>query len=632
MKRIFIFLSLLQFLTGGSFAATPYAELNPDRVRQIEAMLPAQSAGFGKPIDDRAFWGSPAMVVACGSAVADAEKLLGKTFPPWNDDLYLDYSRTGHRPPGEKMITGRQTWLYPLVIAECLENKGRFLPQINHVLQSVAEQPTWTLPAHDWQLDNFHRKKYFVDLNASSFGADLAESLYLLGDRVVPVVRKELAVALEARIFAPIRYSLITGEGTYYLGSQSQPVQNNWNAVCLAGVAGAARTILSDRYDRAVFLAAGEHYSQYYINSISDDGYCDEGPGYWSYGFGHYAVLRAILMDATGGRIDLFANAKIQKVATYGVRIQMPGHLLPPFEDCRFGTLADTNLVSYCNQVLRLGIKSYEQSSAMIPKDLATIFLPVTPCATAKPGDLTDTALPGLRSFFEDAGVLVCRPDSDTASQLGVAIKAGGNGSHSHNDIGSYVIALGGEILAGDPGGPFAYNNKVFGPQRFTYKLLNSFGHPVPVVAGQLQLDATKVHPQVLRTHFTGVADEIAMDLKPAYDVPELRELVRTMRFTRTADGAVVIEDHVVYSKPMAFEEGLPTLGKFKRVNACIFVFALGGEKIQVQVETPDGFKLTSERIEELDAPAFSRLGFKLTKPVTNATVKVTFRPVETNK
>jgi hypothetical protein len=628
IKPIILF-GLLQFSIVAGFASEPYAELKPDRVQQIEAMLPAQPAGFGKPMGDHAFWGSPATVAACGSAVADAEMLLSKIFPPWNDELYLDYSRTGRRPPGEKMITVRQAWLYPLVIAECLENKGRFLPPINHVLQSFAEQPTWTLPAHDWQLDNFHRKSYFVDLNASSFGADLAEALYLLGDRVDPAVRQQVIAALEERIFAPIRHSLITGEGTYYLGSQSQPVQNNWNAVCLAGVVGAARTILPDRHDRAMFLAAGEHYSQYYINSIGEDSYCDEGPGYWAYGFGHYAILRAILMDATGGRMDLFTNAKIQTIATYGVRIQLPGHLLPPFEDCRFGTLADTNLVSYCNQVLRLGIKGYENASAIIPDDLATIFLPVTPCAAATPGDSADSALPGLRSFFEDAGVLICRPAPGTTSKVSAAIKAGGNGSHSHNDIGSYVIAVGDEILAGDPGGPFAYNNKVFGPERFTYKLLNSFGHPVPVVAGRLQLDATKVHPRVLRTDFTPAADEIVMDLKPAYDVPELRELVRTMRFARTGGGAVVIEDHVVFSKPMGFEEGLPTLGKVKRVDARTFEFALGGEKIPVQVETPDGFKVTSERIEELDAPAFTRLGFQLSKPVTKATVKVTFQPVE---
>jgi hypothetical protein len=58
-----------------------------------------------------------------------------------------------------------------------------------------------------------------------------------------------------------------------------------------------------------------------------------------------------------------------------------------------------------------------------------------------------------------------------------------------------------------DSGGPFAYNNRTFSPERYTYKILNSVGHPVPVVAGQLQRDATKVHPRVLKTSFNDDQD-----------------------------------------------------------------------------------------------------------------------------
>jgi len=412
------------------------------------------------------------------------------------------------------------------------------------------------------------------------------------------------------------------------LGKQSSPKQSNWNAVCLAGVVGAARTLLPDRQDRAEFIAAGEHYSTYFVNGFGDDGYCEEGPGYWAYGFGNYAFLRAILMDATGERIDLFANSKIKQIATFGIRVQLLGLLMPPFEDCRFGTKADADLISYCNQVLQIGVDGYARSPRLGRSKLATMFMPVALCAKATPSTSADIALPGLRSFFDQAGVLVCRPTPGTANRISIAIKAGGNGSHSHNDIGSCVIALGENILGGDPGGPFAYNNKVFGPQRFTYKILNSFGHPVPVVAGRLQVDATKVQPKVLATHFAEAEDEIRIDLKVAYDVPELRRLERTLRYSRQGNGAVVIEDQVTFARPMSFEEGLPTLGNVQRVDARTFEFTLGRESIRAEVETPDGFELTSERIQELGAPAFTRLGFRLLQPITNATVKVTFRPV----
>lgn len=615
-------------LTVGNIASTAdeFSELKPARIAEIEAMLPVQPAGFGRPIADRDFWNAPATRRVASNFVSDATALLEKDFPAWSDELYLEFSRIGRRPPGEKMLRARSDWLGPLVVAECVENQGRFLPLINRVLRAYASEPTWTLPAHDGNLDSFHRKKYFVDLDASSFGAELAQAIYLLGDRLDSDVRQQVMAAMEMRIFIPIRHSLLTGEGTYWLGSEKSRVQNNWNSVCLAGVVGAARTLLPDRYERAIFIAAGEHYSKYFINGFRGDGYCDEGAGYWAYGFGNYVILREVLADATRGNIDLFANPKIKNIALYGERIQLLEHLAPPFADCRFATKVDVGLVGYCNRVLKNGGSASNSTPSVCNEKLASQFMSVTPCAVVAEHVAANDESIALRSFFDQAGVLVCRPKSGTACRISAAIKAGGNSSHSHNDIGSFVINSGDQEIVGDPGGPHAYNNKVFGPERYTYKILNSFGHPVPVVAGQLQLDATKIHPKVLTTHFTEKHDEISIDLKPAYGVSGLKKLTRTMRFTRSGAGAVEIEDTVVFKAPMTFELALPALGSVKQMDSHTIEFALNGETIIAEVETPDGFEITRERVEELDAPAFTRIGLKLLKPVINATVKVTFR------
>jgi len=608
-------------------AAESFAELQPGRIAEIEAMLPERPAGFGKPCGDRGFWNSPATRALAGTAAAEAEKLRGQKFPAWSDDLYLDYSRTGNRPPGEQMVRRREAWLCPLVVAECLEDHGRFLPVIQKILSEYAREPSWTLPAHDGNLDNFKRGKFSVDLRSSAFGAELAQALYLLGDRLDPAVRRQVAAALGQRVFAPIRHTLLTGDGTYWLGSKSSPVQNNWNAVCLAGVVGAARTLLPDRHERAVFIAAGEHYSAYFINGFRDDGYCDEGAGYWAYGFGNYVILREVLADATRGRIELFSNPKIRSIAAYGERIQLLDQIAPPFADCHFGTTADVGLTGYCNRVLKTGVGGDRPRPSACREKLALQFMTVTPCAAALASGASSAESTGVRSFFEQAGVLVCRPQPGTACRLSAAIKAGGNSSHSHNDIGSFVIAAGGEILAGDPGGPHAYNNKTFGAERYTYKILNSFGHPVPVVAGRLQRNAAQVHPQVLKTDFTAARDEIQINLQPAYAVPELLTLVRTLRYSRSGRGGVELEDRVAFTKTMSFELGLPTLGRVKQLDARTLQFSLNGESLTAEVETPDGFELASEQIEELGTPAFTRLGLKLRKPVMAATVKVTFRP-----
>ena len=597
----------------------PFAELNPQRIAAIEGMLPDKPSGFGRPITDRAYWNDPKIHALLGDVVGRAEKLLGKPFPEWSDDLYLDFKKTGRRPPGEKMLSARAAWLYPLVLAECLEDKGRFLPTLSMALEEYIKEPTWTLPAHDGNLDNFNRKHYTIELRSAGFSANLAETLYLLGERLDPTLRQRLTDTIDERCIKTVRESLTTGKGNHFL-----VMDNNWNAVCLAGVVGTVVTIVPDRHERAVFIAAGEYYSSHFLGSFGKDGYCDEGGGYWSYGFGSFVNLREVIMHATGGRIDLFSDPKICNIALFGVRFQLNDRLVPPYADCRYGTRANLQLVAYCNEALQLGVPGLSDVGPLDRGDLAMVLMEPTRCV-APP--TVDGKLVDIRSYFDNAGVLVCRPSSPT-SRLAASIKAGGNGSHSHNDIGSFIIILGKDLQIGEPGGPVAYNSQTFGPNRYTFKILNSFGHPVPVVAGKLQLDATKVKPVVLRTSFTDQQDEISIDFKQAYDVPELKKLVRTMRFDRRGSGIVTIEDEVEFSVPATFETALTTRGKVQQRDPPTLHFDEGTEQMDATIETPDGFTVTREDIEEMDCVAYTRLGVKLLKPVTKAIVRMTFRPL----
>ena len=166
-----------------------YGELAPQRIEEITRMLPARPGGFGRPCVDRAAWDNPTLqsLLDGPAVIAAANKLLPLDLPPWDDDAYLDFSRTGSRKLGEAMLGKRKSFLRPLVFAECLENKGRFLPKIAAILEACAADPTWTLPAHDGNLNCFpsqgiHRR---VCVSAA-FGHDLAQTLYLLGDELPP--------------------------------------------------------------------------------------------------------------------------------------------------------------------------------------------------------------------------------------------------------------------------------------------------------------------------------------------------------------------------------------------------------------------------------------------------------------
>ena len=113
---------------------------------------------------------------------------------------------------------------------------------------------------------------------------------------------------------------------------------HNWNAVCLAGVTGAALALEESPEDRAWFVAAAQHYIRFFLSGFTPDGYCSEGVGYWNYGFGHFLMLGEAIRQATGGRIDLLADPAALQPARYGLRSEVLNGIYPTIADCHPGS------------------------------------------------------------------------------------------------------------------------------------------------------------------------------------------------------------------------------------------------------------------------------------------------------
>ena len=600
----------------------PYAELEPTRIAELAALLPEQARGFGTPCSDRTAWAMLVTNKNFKNVIGSAAKLLGKEVPPWNDDLYLDFSRTGKRPPGEKMISSRHGPLRPLVWAECLENKGRFMPGIEKLLLAYSKDPSWTLPAHDRDLKNFKGTVYSVDLASSAFAHELAQILWLLGDKVSAGTRAKVLATMEQRIFAPLRESFRTGKGNGWLRAEM-----NWNPVCLAGGVGAALTVLPDRNDRALFAAAGEHYGRYYMAGFTPDGYCGEGMGYWNYGMSHFLLLREKLWQATGGKVDLFDDAKVRNAALYGINLEMVNGVYPAIADCRWGSTPSGDILGYLSRALGLGLRRYEDAwNPMAPRDLIFGPMEIFPnsLSGAKPAAAREGV--GLRYFFEQAGVLVCRTAPGAVAPMGAVLKGGHNDEpHNHNDVGSFTLVLGKQALVVDPGGPYAYNSRTFGKERYTaFKLFSSLGHNVPVVAGRAQIPGKQAHAKILSTKFTDTSDEISMDIAAVYDAPELKKLVRTFVFDRQS-GGLGVRDDFEFSCAATFEIALTTRANWKQIAADQIELTAGRERVVAEIHAPCDVEVISETIAE-DCLPFTRLGLKLKQPLAAGRVVVLFR------
>ena len=601
--------------------------VSENRVKQIAASLADKPAGFGVPISNRSAWKKLGQEDSFKSVIPDAERLLKTPIPDQPDELYLDFSRTGNRTRWQRVAGRRRGRIQTLVLAECLENKGRFMPAFGEIVRAICSERTWVMPAHDRSLSNFHGKSIDIDLGSSALGWSLATADYLLADRLDSETRRLIRNNLERRVFDPFQ-EMVQGKRSknwWITGT------NNWNAVCLANVTGAALAVMDSRDERAFFIAAAEHYSKYFLEGFTDDGYCSEGLGYWNYGFGYYIMLCEAIHQATGGKVDLLRETKAQQAATFGSKIEIINDIYPAFADCSIRAKPSSRLMYYISRRLGMGLRRWEQIDVVSPGTLYQSMMysfpnaasRATPARKSSPG-------PGIRSWFDQAGVLICRPAPDASSQFAVALKGGHNNEHhNHNDVGSFVVVSGDKPLLIDPGGE-VYTARTFSSRRYESNVLNSFGHPVPRVAGQLQRTGRQARGRVIRQNFTDEADTLVLDIASAYDVPELKKLERTFVYSRAGAGSLTVSDEVVFSKPSSFDTALITFDTWTRLSGSSLIVQNEKESLRVDIEVTGGdFEIRPEMIkEDLSARKDpTRLGIHLTRPVERAVVTLTIIP-----
>jgi hypothetical protein len=599
------------------------------QVKRFTHLLPKTPQGVGRPIGDRQAWEAVAKEPAFKGVVRAAEKLMATPIPELPDDLYLDFSRTGNRTRCQRVLSQRHSRFAALTLAECLENRGRFLPAIEEAIREVAAEKSWTLPAHDRRLDNFYGRQIDIDLASSTLSWNLATADYWLGDKLSKDTRDLIRRELERRTFGPYLGYLTAGKPRLWW-----PIcTSNWNAVCQSGVTGAALAVIDSPERRATFAAAADRLIQYFLEGFTPDGYCSEGLGYWNYGFGHFVLLAETMYQATGGKVDWLENPKVQQIAQFGRRLEIVPGVYPAFADCAVSTQPDVQIHAFVSRRYGLGWQDDERRGLLLAggasDELFRFGVLRVPNSASVKSALSQAPAYALRDWFSDAGILICRPASGTQG-LGVALKGGHNAEHhNHNDVGSYVVALAGKTPLVDPGAE-VYTARTFSADRYKSGVLNSLGHPVPRVAGKLQKAGREAAAQVLKTDFADTADTFVLDIRSAYDVKELQRLQRTFVFSRDGAGQLTVTDDVQFTKPQEFGTALVTFSKWRQVGEDQLVIGEGAEAVRVKIAT-DGakFRLQPEEIhEDLHGKHIPiRIGIDLTEPVTQARVTVSVKP-----
>ena len=546
-------------------AATAASYPAPDaaRVAEIARHLPELPAWTDEAFPSKAWKG---------------KELLEAPIPDCTDELYLLTSTTGNRERYQKVYFDRLALLKTLAGTARATGDERYLKRTVEFLEAICAERSWTMPAHDLALTNFKGTHLTIDLGSSHRALTLAGTLAQLGDRLPPEVRTKVRTELERRVFALYRAtSRDSADGDAFArhGNWWFFCRSNWNAVCHSCVVRAALAVLPDRTDRATFVEAAERAMRYFLESFLPDGYCTEGMGYWNYGYGHFLELTLSVRKATGGFVDYARLPRAKEAMGYSFGYTLDGEHCPVFADGGGGCATERFLDMGCS-----------------------IWPEFTAVRTGK--------LPP-RTFFPDAQVYIGR-----AKRISFGVKGGNNDElHNHNDLGSWTMFMDGEEVAGDPGGEI-YTARTFSKDRYVSNVLNSYGHPVPRVAGELHLTGAKSKAEIVHCEFSDARDVFAVDISSAYPATRGKRgaLVREVTFDRAAE-SVAIADRLKVVEPVAFESAVVSYRE-----ACPFVPSVQGGAWHIEEKT----------IENPGKKSARRFAVVFDGPVAEATVTWSFK------
>jgi hypothetical protein len=599
---------------------------SPAAIRALAAQLPDGPFQPVPVIGDRVFWTRAATVFPRRAEVIElAEQAMKEPVEVVDRLFYLSfYERKDGVYEYRAIFHRRSERLSVLALAECLENQGRFLPAIQGLAESMLREPTWVLPHHDKDQLNISGRAVTVDLGSSGRGALLMTVRRIFADVLPPELTASIDRTVYERLLAPYRRCVESGRIAG--GFNWMLAINNWGAVCSGNLGYVAMTMELPQEEQALYLLGTRFCMERYLASLPPDGYCSEGVGYWNYGFGHYMLFADALRRWTGGTVDLFAAPEAVRMAKFIERLELHGRRFPAFADC-----ALNNGVKPYNELATAvfyGASSRRNSfwiNDFLPQTVMGLFLLVQPDVPAVgAGKLL------ARDWFGDSQILVSRAGGDPA--LSFAAKGGHNAEqHNHNDLGSYVILLGNLLAVCDPGAE-AYNQQTFSPERYRSDLLNSSGHPVPLAAGRMQSAGSAFAARVLKQDFTPERDMLVLDLRGAYEVPELEKLERTFVFDRAAR-RIEVADVFAFARPEAFEVALVTGEQFRIVDDRTIEFFNADYRLRLTIAAEPGpvkitaAPLTAKPLESNFRPV--RIAVTLASPAAAGSIKQTFEVVQ---
>lgn len=518
----------------------------PERLRRI--LVPRNQWQPFATITNRSAWlGLPE--AARTTLIQHGEEALAQPLPALPAALYLDYARTGNRSRFESVYFERRRLLHRLVLAECVEARGRFLDAIANTLWAICEESSWCIPAHIGTqkagvgLPDVN--EVIVDLFAAQTAVSVAWTLYLVEpqlDPVSPLVRRRAAQEVDRRILTPY---LNRDFGWMGFGSASRDRRpNNWNPWINASVLTATLVVETNEARRIQLVHRILSSLDRFLQPYPEDGGCDEGPGYWSRAGGSVLDNLDLLFDATRGELNVFTNALVGEIGRFIHRVHIAHDWFVALGDCPAKTGVERDLIyRYGRAIHDPQLVALATSGATLPELVNSADSIDLGRALHTLRDLSEIVArsgahpPLVRDAWlgsEDLQMMIARDREGTTEGFFVAAWGGHNAqSHNHNDVGNCLVFVDGQPVLIDLGAP-QYTAKTFSGRRYEIPAMQSAYHNLPTINGTQQAAGRSFAARTVENITSAGSARLTMDIAAAYPAEaHVASWIRTVHLQR---------------------------------------------------------------------------------------------------
>ena len=503
--------------------------------------------------------------------------LRDKELPVLTQEKFLLYEETGNRLIYENDYFERRRFLVVFGLLVYWYKRPEDIKKLEEILVEICAEETWALPAHvNRQKSQWQRE---VDLFSAETGQTLANIIHLneacLNPEVVQKV-KDL-----------VKYRLLDSFMEVPKGQWRWEVfYNNWVSVCASCVGSAALFLLEDDKEKqdAIIERVCATLPDYLVG-MHDDGTCPEGMSYFTYGMSYYVGFARQLKEYTDGKIDLMDSEKVRNICRFQHKCYLPGGNTVSFSD---GERADR---------FRLGLTCYMARTVEgveIPDISAAMEFETDHCYRFM-GNLQDDIW--VQEYLDwateqaenEVEWFTLLPDAEWAvwkkGQMGIAFKGGNNNeAHNHNDVGSFLLTVDGEVFLADLGCG-EYTKDYFAPDtRYAILCNRSYGHNVPIINGGEQSTGADFKCDYFRSDCDG---KVELSFAGAYEVGANWKLNRVVESYETG-ADLVITDTIGDAGDITFEERLITQ---KEPVVLEDKIVLAGDRGSLEVQISEAYK-----------------------------------------